>query len=138
MLSPRALDSGYLLPEELIQKRHTRGLQAVTLVLLVGVPILIAMSVLQNRPWIEVFILFTTLITAGGAHWLLRRGRYQHAGHVLVFSMITCASLGIYAFGSVRSAVVVGFTAAVVTAGMALGKRALIAAVTLSGLRLAR
>lgn len=125
-------ESAYLLPEELIQKRHARGLQAVTLVLLVGVPILMAVSLLQNRPWIEVFILFATLVTAVGAHGLLRRGHYQRAGHLLVFSLIICTSAGIYAFGSVRSAVVVGFTAAVVTAGMALGKKALIAAVALS------
>ena len=132
MPSTPSPESAYLLPEELIQKRHARGLQAVTLVLLAGVPILMAVSVLQNRPWIEAFILFATLAAAGVAQWLLRRGRYLWAGHLLVFSMIACATAGIYAFGSVRSAVVVGFTAAVVTAGMALGKKALAAAVTLS------
>ncbi|WP_372826838.1 PAS domain S-box protein [Polaromonas sp.] len=126
------LESAYLLPEELIQKRQTRDLQTVSLVLLVGMPILIAISVLQKRLWFEALICLATLVTAGVALWLLRRGRYLWAGHLLVFSMIACAAVGIYAFGSVRSALVVGFTGAVVTAGMVLGKKALVAAVALS------
>jgi PAS domain S-box-containing protein len=125
-------ESAHLLAEELIQKRQVRGLQSVSLVMLVGLPLLLGLSVLQDSPSVQLIILTIAIVIASLSYWLLRRGHYLQAGHLLVFSLIPLSAAGIYAFGSTRSAVAVGFTAAIVAAGMNLGKRALILAVALS------
>ena len=118
--------------EDLIGQQHSYGLRAVSVVMLVGLPVLLIMSVLQDRPHFLTALLSIAIVIAGLTYELVRRGHNLWAARLLVFSLIACSAAGIYGFGSVRSAIAVGFTGAIVTAGMALGKKTLILAIALS------
>ncbi|WP_188707991.1 PAS domain-containing sensor histidine kinase [Polaromonas eurypsychrophila] len=102
-----------------------------------GLPILLMLSVLQDGPPFETALLSFAIVIAGLTHYLVRRGHNLWAARLLVFSLIACSAAGVYAFGSVRSAIAVGFSGAIVTAGMALGKKTLILAIALSTAALA-
>lgn len=131
------LDSGLLPAEELIEKRQAYGLRAVSTIMLVGLPVLLLLSVLQDSPTFQIGLLSIAIVVAGLTHVLLRCGHNLWAARLLVFFLIVGSAAGIYAFGSVRSAITVGFTGAIVAAGMTLGKKTLILAITLSTAALA-
>ncbi|MEO8021482.1 PAS domain S-box protein [Polaromonas sp.] len=125
-------DSAYLLAEELIDKRYVSGLRSLLLVLMTGLPLVLGLSVAQHSGGLQIATVASTLVLTAVSYGLLRRGHYQWASHLLVFSLIGCTAAGVLAYGSVRGAMVVGFAGAVIAAGMLLEKKALIAAVTLS------
>lgn len=125
-------ESAFQLAEEVVKKRYVRGLRAVLLVVIMGLPVVVALSLLANSPRSQIVIATLAIALAGLAYTLLRRGLYLWASHVAVYSFITVAAVGIYSFGSVRSAIGLGFVAAIVTAGMSLSKRATAFAVAVS------
>jgi len=112
------LDPGLLPAEELIEKRQAYGLRAVSTIMLVGLPVLLLLSVLQDSPTFQIGLLSIAIVVAGLTHALLRRGHNQWATRLLVFFLIVGSAAGIYAFGSVRSAITVGFTGAIGGADM--------------------
>ncbi|MBC7600012.1 MAG: PAS domain S-box protein [Polaromonas sp.] len=125
-------DSDFLPAEDLIGQRHAYGLRAVSVIMLLGLPIMLVLSVLQDGPPFQIALLSIAIAIAGLTHTLVRCGHNLWAARLLVFSLIACSAAGVYAFGSVRSAITVGFTGAIVAAGMALGKKTLILAIALS------
>lgn len=130
-------ESAYLLAAELTEKRYTSGLRSLLLVLLVGLPLVLGLSIVQSRAGGQIAVIAAALLLTGLAYWLLRRGLYLWASHLVVFSLIACSAAGLFFYGSVRSALVLGFAAAVVTAGMTSGRKFLILAVLLSAAALA-
>ena len=132
MSNPSFPDSAYLLAEELIDKRYVSGLRSLLLVLIAGLPLLLVLSVAQNSGGMQIATLALSLVLIAVSYELLRRGHYQWASHLLVLSLLGCTTAGILVYGSVRGAVVVGFAASVIAAGMLLEKKALVATVLFS------
>ncbi|ABE43677.1 PAS domain-containing sensor histidine kinase [Polaromonas sp. JS666] len=130
-------ESAYLPARDLLEKRYIRGLRSVLLMLLLGLPLVLGLSVVQHSAGAQIAIVAVALVLTGLAYWLLHRGHYPLASQLVVFSLIACSVAGILAYGSVRNALVLGFAGAVVTAGMTLGKRTLILSVALSAAALA-
>ncbi len=139
-------ESTYLLDAALIEKGPMRGLQSLLGVLLVlqvllgvvvAVTLVLGVSIIHKSAPLQLAVVATAIGFTTLAYGLLRRGRYVLAGHVLVFSLIACSAASIVAYGSARSAMVMGFAGAVITAGMMLGKKSLVMAVVLSAATLA-
>ena len=130
-------ESSYLLEAELSEKRYLRGLRYLLLGLLVGLPLVLSLTVLQNRGGVQIALLVAAIVLTGLAYWWQQRGHYLWTCYLVVFSLIAFSTAGLFVYGSVRSALVPGFAAAVLTAGMTLGKRALILAVIFSSAALA-
>lgn len=129
-------ESTRLLAAELIEKRYSRGLRSLLLMLLVGLPLVMLLSLAQRTGPVQLIVVGAALALTGLGYWLLHKGHYQWTSHLLVFSLIGMSSAGIVAYGSTRSALLLGFVGAVVAAGMIQGKRSLVAAVSLSALAL--
>ncbi|MDO9401751.1 MAG: PAS domain S-box protein [Polaromonas sp.] len=125
-------DSVHLLAEELMEKRYSRGLRSLLRMLLVGLPLLLILTAMQNNASMQIVIVMSAIMFTCLAYWLLHRGHYLWASHLLVFSLIACTAASIFVYGSARGAMVVGFSGAVVSAGIILGKRALTLVVALS------
>lgn len=139
-------ETAYLLDAEMMEKRSIRGLRSLLLVLLVvqlllallvSVTLVLGVSIVHKSAHLQIIIVMIAIVLTSLAYWLLRRGLFTWASHLLVFSLIVGSTASIIAYGSVRSAMVMGFAGAVVTAGMMLGRRALILSVTLSAAALA-
>jgi len=120
MRNPPPPNSSFLLAEELVEKRQAYGLRAVSAIMLLG---LLLLSFMQDAPPFRIAVLSIAIAAAALTYVLLIRGHNLWAGRVLVFSLIACSAAGIYAFGSVRSASTVGFTGAIVAAGITIGKK---------------
>ncbi|HYW57585.1 MAG TPA: PAS domain S-box protein [Polaromonas sp.] len=125
-------DSSFLLTTDLIERAQSHGLRSLLLLLLLGLPVVLALSVFQSSGLVQISIVLAALAMTGLAYWLLYKGHPLWACYVVVFLMLSCSTAGMVAFGSVRSALVLGFVAALVTAGMRLGKKALILTVVAS------
>ncbi len=119
-------ESAYLLTADLIEKPQVHGLQSLLLLLLLGLPVVLALSVFQNSGEVQIGIVLVAIVLTSVAYWLLRKGQHLWSCYMVVFLMIACSTAGMAAYGSVRSALVLGFAAALVTAGMRLGKKALV------------
>lgn len=139
-------ESAYQRAEELIQKRSLRVLRSLVLVLLVlqllmlllvSVTAALGVSVVHQSAGIQMVILTASLLVTGLAYSLLRRDLYDWACYLLIFSLIARSAASIIAYGSIRSAMMMGFAAAVVLAGMTLGKKALVTTVAICGVTLA-
>ncbi|MDQ3271836.1 MAG: PAS domain S-box protein, partial [Pseudomonadota bacterium] len=124
------------LAAELIEKRYSRGLRSLLLMLLVGLPVVMLLSLAQQSNPVQLLLAGVALVLTGLGYLLLQRGHYQWTSHVLVFSLIGLSSAGMLAYGSPRSALLLGFVGAVIAAGMTQGKRELVVAVTVSALAL--
>ena len=138
-------ESSYLLDAGLMENRSAQGLRLLLLVLLalqvllalvVGVTLILGVSIIYASAHLQIAVAATAIGFTSLAYRLLRRGRYVWASHLLVFSLIACSAASIIAYGSVRSAMVMGFAGAIVSAGMALGKKALVMSVVASALAL--
>ncbi|MBA4327383.1 MAG: hypothetical protein C0428_04090 [Polaromonas sp.] len=129
-------ESTRLLAAELIETRYSRGLRSLLLMLLVGLPLVMLLSLAQRTGPVQLMVVGVALALTGLGYWLLHKGYYQWTSHLLVFSLIGLSSAGILAYGSTRSALLLGFVGAVVAAGMTQGKKSLVAAVGVSALSL--
>jgi PAS domain S-box-containing protein len=129
-------ESTRLLAAELIEKRYSRGLRSLLLMLLVGLPLVMLLSLAQGTGTVQLLVVSLALVLTGVGYWLLHKGYYQATSHLLVFSLIALSSAGILAYGSTRSALLLGFVGAVVAAGMTQGKKSLVVAVGTSSLAL--
>jgi PAS domain S-box-containing protein len=138
--------SAGLQAEDLTQKRSFLMIRSLVLLLLVLqllmlllliVSIALGVSVVHKSASQQIVIVTVSLLVTGLAYSLLRRGFYDGACYLLIFSLIARSAASIIAYGSTRSAMVMGFAAAVVLAGMTLGKRALVMTVTLCATTLA-
>lgn len=138
-------DSSYLLDADLVKNRSVQGLRVSLLTLLalqlllalvVGVSLMLGVSLIYASSHLQIVIALAAIALTSLAYGLLRQGRYVRAGHLLVFSLIACSTASMVAYGSARSAMVMGFAGAIVSAGMALGKKTLITAVVASGVAL--
>ncbi|MES2687831.1 MAG: PAS domain S-box protein [Pseudomonadota bacterium] len=139
-------ESSYLLDAQLIEKGPIRGLRSLLGVLLIlqvlmaavlAVTLVFGVSIVHASAHLQLGIVVAAIAFTGLAYGLLRHGRHQLASHVLVFSMIACSAASIIAYGSARSAMVMGFAGAVVIAGMMLEKKSLVMALALSAATLA-
>jgi len=139
-------ESAYLRAEELIQKRSLRVLRSLVLLLLVvqllmlllvSVTAALGISVVHESASLQIVILTLSLLITGFAYSLLRRDLYDWACYLLIFSLIARSAASIIAYGSIRSAMMMGFAAAVVLAGLTLGKKALLMTMTLCAATLA-
>lgn len=107
-------------------------LQAIALLIGVAASVLTLLVYLANTNPLEIW---TTALVAGigwMALWLVRRGYITYMPHLIVYSVLTVASLNVLAFGSVRTAGSFLFVAAVAGAGILLGRAALIGSVVYS------
>jgi PAS domain S-box-containing protein len=129
-------ESTRLLAAELIEKRYSRGLRSLLLMLLVGLPLVMLLSLAQRTGPVQLLVVGIALVLTGLGYWLLHKGYYQWTSHLLVFSLIGLSAAGILAYGSTRSALLLGFVGAVVAAGMTQGKKSLMVAVGVSSLAL--
>lgn len=129
-------ETAYLLATDLIEKHHLRGMRYLLLVMLAGLPAVLGLTIAQHNGAFQTGLISSALVTAMFAYWLLHRGHIAAVSHIIVFSLIGFSALGMFAYGSVRSGVLLGYAAAIVTAGMTLGRRALTAAVALSAVAL--
>ncbi len=129
-------ESTRFLAAELIEKRYSRGLRSLLLMLLVGLPLVMLLSLAQGTGTVQLLVVSLALALTGVGYWLLHKGYYQATSHLLVFALIGLSSAGILAYGSTRSALLLGFVGAVVAAGMTQGKKSLMVAVGVSALSL--
>lgn len=118
----------------LIEQRYSRGLRSLLLMLLASLPLVLGLSLAQEIGDVQIMVIAVALTLTAFGYWLLHRGHYQWTGYLLVYSLIGLSAAGMVAYGSVRSALLLGFVGAVVAAGMMQGKRSLIFAVVLSAL----
>ena len=125
-------ESAYLQAEQLIRTRRLHGLRFSLQLLLLGMSLLLGLTFVTNGASHQLAIASTAFLLAALAYGLLLRGHYRNASYLLVFILIAGSTAGIYAYGSVRSALTAGFAAAIVTAGMTLNRRALVLAALLS------
>ncbi|MBC7435674.1 MAG: PAS domain S-box protein [Bdellovibrionales bacterium] len=118
--------------DTLFEGRYARVLNPMLLVLLFGLPVLLSMSMWQGTNALHSSPLAVLLVMMIYSHWQLQRGRIYLVSNLLVFTVIAYTSVAILLFGSVRSAAVIGYAAAITAAGMMLHRKALIAAVLCS------
>ncbi len=118
--------------DALMEGRYIQVLRPLLRLLMVGLPVLLALSLAENDTRPESGALAVLICVVAAMNALLERGRVRLVSHLLVFSLIGYTAAGIVAYGSVRSAGVIGFAGAIVAAGMMLQPRALAAAVLCS------
>lgn len=112
--------------------RQKATLQAVALLIGLVATVLTPLVYLSSNNPAEVGS--TALVAGIGwlAFALLRRGYTTYIPHLLVYALLTAASLAVLSFGSVRTSGGFLFVAAVAGAGIFLGRRALIGSVLYS------
>jgi hypothetical protein len=125
-------ESDQLLDARRIEKAQVHGLRTLLRLILFGLPWVFALSLWQGSGGIQLGIVGAALVLAAVAYALLVRGQHLWSCYTVVFLLLACSAGGIVAYGSVRSALVLGFAAAIVTAGMRVGKKALIVTVAAS------
>src|SRR3989338_6986705 len=118
----------------LIEKRYSRGLRSLLLMLLASLPLVLGLSLAQDSGDVQIIVIAVALTLTALGYWLLHRGHYQWTSYLLVYGLIGLSAAGMVAYGSVRSALLLGFVGAVIAAGMMQGKKSLISAVGLSAL----
>ncbi|MDI1339211.1 PAS domain S-box protein [Polaromonas sp.] len=118
----------------LIEQRYSRGLRSLLLMLLASLPLVLGLSLAQEIGDVQIIVIVTALTLTVFGYWLLHRGYYQWTSYLLVYALIGLSAAGMVAYGSVRSALLLGFVGAVIAAGMMQGKKSLIAAVVMSSL----
>lgn len=123
-----------LLAAELIEKRYSHGLRSLLLMLLASLPMVLGLSLAQEIGHLQIIVIIIALTLTGFGYWLLHRGHYQWTSYLLVYSLIGLSAAGMLAYGSARSALLLGFVGAVIAAGMMQGKKSLISAVVISAL----
>jgi PAS domain S-box-containing protein len=132
--------------KELLHKRSLCVLRSLVLVLvlfqvlmllLVTVVAALGVSVVHKSASEQIVILTASILVTGLVYSLLRRGLYEWPCYLLIFSVIARSAASIIAYGSVRSAMVMGFAVAVVLAGMTLGKKTLVITVLICAASLA-
>ncbi len=112
------------LARDLMQDRHNRTLQRTLQVLLVTLPIMWGLSaVYGNNTWQTVGIGALTGLV-GVLYVMLRRGLERLIAPMLVWLLVIYTTWDIVAYGSVRSAGVIGYIGATAAAGITLRKRA--------------
>ncbi len=119
-------ESTRLVAAELIEMRYTRGLRSLMVLLMTCLPVVLGLSLAQKIDDVQIGVITSAFLLAVLGYWLLRRGHYQSVAYLLVYSLIGLSAAGMLAYGSVRSALLLGFAAAVIAAGMMQGKRSLI------------
>jgi len=123
--------------DALMEGRFVQVLRPLLLMLLAGLPLLLVLSLLAGDTFWESGALTLMIAIIALMYWLLGRGRVYLVSHLLVFSLIAYTAIGIWAYGSVRSAGAIGFAGAIVAAGMMLRRTALTMAVLSSASALA-
>lgn len=123
-----------LLAAELIEKRYSHGLRSLLLMLLVSLPMVLGLSLAQEIGHLQIIVIAIALTLTALGYWLLHLGHYQWTSYLLVYSLIGLSAAGMLAYGSARSALLLGFVGAVIAAGMMQGKKSLISAVVISAL----
>ncbi len=118
----------------LIEQRYSRGLRSLLLMLLASLPLLLGLSLAQEIGDLQIIVIAVALTLTAFGYWLLHRGHYQWTSYLLVYSLIGLSAAGMVAYGSVRSALLLGFVGAVIAAGMMQGKKSLVSAVVMSAL----
>ncbi|CAN5415778.1 hypothetical protein BH11PSE7_BH11PSE7_36720 [soil metagenome] len=118
--------------DAMMEGRYARVLNPLLLTLLCGLPLLLLLSLSQNDTRRESAALACLIGMLALIYWQLRRGRVYLVSHLLVFTLIAYTTLGIIAYGSVRSAGIIGFAGAITAAGMMLNRNALVTAVLVS------
>lgn len=131
---PSFHESTRLLAAELIEKRYTRGLRSLLLLLMVCLPVVLALSLIQKSDDAQIIVIACAMVLTGLGHWLLKREHYQAFGYLLVYALIGLSAAGMVAYGSVRSGLLLGFAGAVIAAGMMQGKKSLISTLVISAL----
>lgn len=131
--TPR-FESTRLLASELIEKRYTRGLRSLMLLLLICLPVVLGLSLAQRIDDVQIGVITSAFLLTVLGYWLLQRGHYQSISYLLVYSLIGLSAAGMASYGSVRSALLLGFAGAVIAAGMMMGKKSLITTLVASAL----
>ncbi|MDI1268268.1 MAG: PAS domain S-box protein [Polaromonas sp.] len=129
-------DSPRQLAAALIERRYSRGLRSLLLMLLGSLPLVLGLTLVQGSGDVQISVIAVALALTAFGYWLLHRGHYQWTGYLLVYALIGLSAAGMVAYGSVRSTLLLGFVGAVVAAGMMQGKKSLISAVVTSALAL--
>jgi PAS domain S-box-containing protein len=125
-------ESTYLLAADLVEKHYLRGLRSLLRIMLAGLPVVLVLTIVQDHGALQTGIVAGALATVALAYWLLQRGFVTAVSHLIVFSLIGFSAAGMFIYGSVRTAVMLGYAAAIVTAGMTLGRKGLTLAMLLS------
>lgn len=120
------------LARDLLQDRYTPVLKYTLLVLMVALPLMLASSLVRDRNPAQSIGVAMLVALVYGFYWLLHTGRERWVAPMLIFTIIGYTTWDIYAYGSVRSAGVIGYVCAVVGAGIMLRRRILVAAIVLS------
>ena len=123
--TPR-FESTRLLASELIEKRYTRGLRSLMVLLLICLPVVLGLSLAQRIDDVQIGVITSAFLLTVLGYWLLQRGHYQSISYLLVYSLIGLSAAGMVAYGSVRSTLLLGFVGAVIAAGLMQGKKSLI------------
>ncbi|WP_096698105.1 PAS domain S-box protein [Polaromonas sp. AER18D-145] len=118
----------------LIEKRYSRGLRSLLLMLLASLPMVLGLSLAQESGDVQIIVIALALALTALGYWLLHRGHYLWTSYLLVYCLIGLSAAGMVAYGSVRSALLLGFVGAVIAAGMMQGKKSLVSAVVVSAL----
>ncbi|MGA0572436.1 PAS domain-containing sensor histidine kinase [Variovorax sp. VNK109] len=120
------------LARDLLQDRYTPVMKYTLLVLMVALPLMLVLSISRdNNPLQSAGVAVLSAIVYL-FYWLLHTGRERWVAPMLIFTIIGYTTWDIYAYGSVRSAGVIGYVCAVVGAGIMLRRRVLAAAILLS------
>ncbi|MDP3606612.1 MAG: PAS domain S-box protein, partial [Polaromonas sp.] len=127
-------ESTRLLAAALIEQRYSRGLRSLLLMLLISLPLVLALTLVQESGDAQIGVIAVSLALTALGYWLLHHGHYQWTSYLLVYSLIGLSAAGMVAYGSVRSTLLLGFVGAVIAAGLMQGKKSLISAVVLSSL----
>lgn len=136
MSDTSAPESTRLLAAELIERRYSRGLRSLLLMLMASLPVVLGLTLAQGSGDVQISVIALALALTALGYWLLNRGHYEWTSYLLVYSLIGLSAVGMVAYGSVRTTLLLGFVGAVVAAGMMQGKKSLIAALVTSALAL--
>src|SRR5688572_18184467 len=102
-------ETAYLLAADLIEKHYQRGLRYLLLVMLAGLPVVLGLTIAQDHGALQIAIIAGALAAAISGYWLLDRGHIAVVSHLIVFSLIGFSAAGMFAYGSVRSGVLLGY-----------------------------
>lgn len=105
------------LAAELIEKRYSRGLRSLLRFFLVCLPLLLGLSLIQDIDPLQIAAISSALALTALGYWLLHRGHYQWTSYLLIYALIGLSAMGMVVYGSVRSALLLGFVGAVIAAG---------------------
>ncbi len=120
------------LARDLLQDRYTPVLKYTLLVLMITLPLMLVTSILRDDNILQSSGIAALAFAVYGFYWLLHTEREHWVAPMLIFTIIVYTTWDIYAYGSVRSAGVIGYVCAVVGAGVMLNWRVLAMAIALS------